>query len=100
MGLIYHITTREAWDAAEESGFYQAASLKEEGFIHCSEASQVEGVLHRYYAGKKNLVKLFLDTALITSPLKYEMAPSVNELFPHVYGRINIDAVIAVEAIN
>jgi uncharacterized protein (DUF952 family) len=48
--------------------------------------------------GKNNLVKLVLDTGKLNVPMKYEMAPSVNEEFPHIFGPINLDAVI--EAIN
>ncbi len=36
MPIIYHVTTAEAWKEAQQNGFYEAASLKEEGYIHCS----------------------------------------------------------------
>jgi uncharacterized protein (DUF952 family) len=98
--MIYHVTTRDAWKMAQQNGFYEAPSLKTEGFIHCSEAAQVAGVLDRYYAGQKNLVKLVVDPGKLTAPLKYELAPSVHESFPHVYGRINLDAVVGTEDIN
>jgi len=45
MPIIYHVTTAEEWKAAQEKGVYEAASLKAEGFIHCSEEHQVAGVL-------------------------------------------------------
>lgn len=93
MPEIYHITTQQEWKNAQEQGFYTAPSLDSEGFIHCSEASQVSGVLERYYTGKTNLVKLVLDPDKLNAPLKYELAPSVNEKFPHIFGAINLDAV-------
>lgn len=96
MAVIYHITTKQEWNAAKEKGFYTAPSLEIEGFIHCSEAQQVEGVLQRYYQGKTNLLKLVIDQQKLTSELKYELAPSVNENFPHVYGPINLDSVIEI----
>ena len=99
MPIIYHVTTAAEWKAAQEKGFYEAASLKAEGFIHCSEANQVKGVLERYYPGKNNLVKLVIDTEKLRAPLKYELAPSINEDFPHIYGEINTSAVIDVEEI-
>ena len=99
MAIIYHVTTSKEWNRAKEQGFYEASSLHTEGFIHCSEASQVKGVLERYFAGKKDLVKLVIDTDKLTSPLKYELAPSINEDFPHVYGSINVDAVVGVEIV-
>jgi uncharacterized protein (DUF952 family) len=99
MALIYHVTTRQEWDAAKEKGYYTAPSLETEGFIHCSETQQISGVLRRYYKGRKDLIKLVIDTQKLKSPLKYELAPSVNENFPHVYGPINLDAVIDVHVI-
>jgi uncharacterized protein (DUF952 family) len=99
MALIYHVTTKQDWNAAKENGFHVAPSLETEGFIHCSEAQQVQGVLQRYYKGKKDLLKLVIDAHKLTSELKYELAPSIHENFPHVYGPINLDAVIGVQEI-
>jgi uncharacterized protein (DUF952 family) len=94
--IIYHITRKEEWIIAQVNDYYVAPSLAIEGFIHCSTANQVQGVLERYFAGKTNLVKLVIDTTLLTNELKYELAPSVNEQFPHVFGTINLDAVVEV----
>jgi len=99
MAVIYHITTLQEWDDAKKKGFYTAPSLETEGFIHCSETQQVQGVLERYYQGKTNLLKLVIDTNNLKSKLQYDLAPSVNEKFPHVYGPINLDAVIETETI-
>lgn len=96
MPVIYHVTTLPEWEAAQPTGEYRVASLETEGFIHCSEEHQVSGVLQRYFAGKINLVKLVIDTEKLVAELKYELAPSVNEHFPHIYGSINTDAVIDV----
>jgi uncharacterized protein (DUF952 family) len=98
--LIYHITTKPEWEAAQAKGYYEAPSLQTEGFIHCSKAEQVQGVLERYYAGQKELLKLAIDPARLSSPLKYELAPSVNEEFPHVYGSIDLEAVVSVEDVK
>jgi uncharacterized protein (DUF952 family) len=100
MPVIYHVTTLEEWEKALHAGSYTAPSLITEGFIHASEAHQVAGVLERYYRGKKNLVRLTIDPAKLGSPLKYELAPSVNEEFPHIYGPIETAAVTAVEKLE
>jgi uncharacterized protein (DUF952 family) len=93
--IIYHITTQTAWQQAQELGYYAAESLATEGFIHLSTEAQVQGVLERYYVGQTGLVKLVVDTDKLVNELKFELAPSVNEEFPHVYGTINLDAVIS-----
>jgi len=93
MATIYHITTRKEWKEAEKKGVYESASLKEEAFIHCCDLQQMRAVLKRYYEGQKGLVALLLETEKLSHPLKYEQSPSVKEMFPHVYGPINLDAV-------
>jgi uncharacterized protein (DUF952 family) len=82
-----------------QQGFYEAASLHIEGFIHCSKAEQIAGVLERYYKGKTDLVKLVIDTSKLINELVYEVAPSVNQEFPHIYGPINLNAVFEVSEI-
>ena len=81
-----------------QQGFYEADSLAIEGFIHASKEEQVKGVLDRYYQNIPDLLLLHIDETKLSCPLKFELAPSVNELFPHCFGAINIDAVVAVES--
>ena len=95
--MIYHVTTKEDWQQALAAGEYTHPSLAAEGFIHNSRKEQVQGVLDRYYSGKADLLLLHIDELKLTSELKYELAPSVNEMFPHIFGPINIDAVVNVE---
>lgn len=97
MEFIYHITTANEWANALQTGSYEAASLKEEGFIHCSQQEQLAGVLERYFAGKTDLVKLTIDPAKLQSRLIFEWSPSLTQTFPHIYGPINTDAVVKTE---
>lgn len=94
---VLHITTRAAWDAGCAAGAYEAPSLHSEGFIHCSRRDQLEATLARHFAGARGLVALVIEPSRLTSELKWEPAHGV--LFPHVYGPINLDAVMRVEAI-
>ena len=95
--MIYHVVTEANWQNALQQDFYEAESLAKEGFIHTSKAEQVAGVLERYYKNQSNLFLLHIDETKLTAPLKYELAPSVNEEFPHIFGRLNLEAVIKVE---
>ena len=96
---IYHITTAASWEKAQLEGAYTADSLATEGFIHCSTTDQVAGVLDRYYKGQTGLVKLTIDKSKVTSPLIFELATSINEVFPHIHGPINLSAIINTESI-
>ena len=97
--MIYHITNQSAWEAALQKGFYVTKSLENEGFIHTSALEQVPGVLARYYKNEPGLILLHINESKLSSPFKYEIAPSVNEMFPHIFGPINIDAVIKTETL-
>lgn len=99
MPTIYHVTTKAEWEAAAPTGLYEAPSLREEGFIHCSQAGQVAGVLERYFKGKTGLIKLVIDTDKLTSRFIFEWSPSTADTFPHVYGPINTSAVVGIEQV-
>ncbi|MFC6229475.1 DUF952 domain-containing protein [Paenibacillus allorhizosphaerae] len=42
---MYHIVKIEDWKIARESGWYEPESIKKDGFIHCSDAGQVAGIV-------------------------------------------------------
>jgi uncharacterized protein (DUF952 family) len=96
MPIIYHVTKAADWNAAKQRGYYEHPSLKDEGFIHCSQDQQVAGVLKRYFGGQKDLIKLVIDTDKLTSKFVFDWSSSLADTFPHVYGPINSDAVIDV----
>ena len=102
MNIIYHIVTVSSWEEQVELSNYIHASLDQEGFIHASRATQIVGVLDRYYSGVNDLLKLTIDTDLLdaTSTLKEELAESIGETFPHVYGPINKSAIVSIEKIR
>jgi uncharacterized protein (DUF952 family) len=93
MNNIFHITQRQQWAAAKKSNIYQSDSLDTEGFIHCSTAAQVVGSANRFFSNQQDLVILAIDVDRVTAEIRYEGADEGN-LFPHIYGGLNIDAVI------
>lgn len=100
MAIIFHITTGSDWKKAGERGYYETDSLKNEGFIHCCQEEQVAGVLERYFKGKRDLLRLEIETDKLTSPFYYEWSPSIADTFPHIYGVINLDAIKNIQAIQ
>jgi uncharacterized protein (DUF952 family) len=99
MSIIYHITTKDWWQKWADFDYYESPTLQQETFIHLSSAEQVSDVLERYYAGQNNLLKLHIETEKLTAELKYEVATN-NELFPHLFGKLNKDAILVVEEIK
>lgn len=116
--LIYHVTMFNDWADAKRDGEYKIStrgrSLQQEGFIHASTDEQVEGVANAIFRGARNLVMLVIDTQKVKSEIRYECARTqlpearkvVSEVryenpdaaedeFPHIYGPLNLDAVVA-----
>lgn len=100
MPIIYHLTTADAWKEAGQKGFYETISLKDEGYIHCSLENQIPGVRDRYFSGVNDLVKLEIDTEKLETPYFYDWSPTNADTFPHVYGPINLNAVLSVVPLN
>ena len=85
-------------------GSYVHDSLRAEGFIHCSTIAQVIDTANRFYRGQEDLVVLCIEESRLNAELKYE-APTMRHdepagaLFPHLYGELNIDAVVRMVAL-
>ncbi len=92
---IFHIVTPEAWEAFE-TGIYRHPSLETEGFIHCSFEEQLDGVIERYYSEYESVVVLEIDPDLLMSRVVKEPS-TASEIYPHIYGPINRDAIVSVE---
>ena len=94
--MILHIAKRTRWEEAARAGEYEAASLRDQGFIHCSTPDQVVPVADFLFAGQSGLVLLCIDERQLDAEVRYENLEGGQELFPHVYGSINLDAVVDV----
>src|SRR5689334_24674148 len=90
---IYHITSEREAEEALNSGSYIPQAFEREGFIHCSYAHQVDGVLKRRFQGRSDLVLLEIDCSLLTCKIVDENLEGGTELFPHIYGRLPMAAV-------
>lgn len=91
--MIYHITKPTIWNSGLANGDYVPGEFEQDGFIHCSKEEQVLDVAGRYYAGQPGLLLLRIDPARLTSKLVYENLIGGDDLFPHIYGPLNLEAV-------
>ena len=92
---VLHITTAAAWAAAEREGVYRTPTLDTEGFIHLSDPDQVTEVADFLYRGHTDLVLLCVNPDRLAAELRYE-ALTTDEPFPHLYGPLNLGAVVRV----
>jgi uncharacterized protein (DUF952 family) len=95
---IFHIAERPVWEAVRESGGpYEVSTrgltLAEVGFIHASrDEAQARTVQQAFYADLDDLVLLVIDP----EGLDVRHEPVGDDVFPHIYGPLPIDAVIDV----
>jgi len=94
--VIFHIAAKTDVPNNKIFSEYRCDSLATEGFIHCCEAHQLSGVVSRYYQDNDDVVLLELDVDKLEPALIRENTVGGSELFPHLYGPINAEAVIAV----
>jgi len=94
--MIYHIATAAEWKAGQEGTMYTPAAFDADGFIHLSGLDQVVDVANRYFRGQRALVLVCVDPDAVEAPITYEDLANQGQLHPHIYGKLNLDAVIRV----
>jgi uncharacterized protein (DUF952 family) len=102
MPTIFHIAFADQWEAAQEAGSYRWSTRGKSlddgaAFIHCSYADQVSTVTNSFYADvTEPLVLLVIDVERLVSALCDEDLDAIGISFPHLYGPLNLDAVVDV----
>lgn len=92
--VIIHLIPRTDWERirGEQKLFSESVALY--GFVHCCLPEQVCGVLKQWFAGQKDVVAVEIDSNILISSLVFENLEGGSELFPHIYGLVNMDAIV------
>jgi uncharacterized protein (DUF952 family) len=93
---LYHITSEAEANEALRTGEYVPKTFETEGFIHCSYRHQVPGTLNRIFKGRTDLVVFEIDRAKLPCRVIAENLEGGAELFPHIYGRLQMTAVVRI----
>ncbi|MCT4562792.1 MAG: DUF952 domain-containing protein [Maledivibacter sp.] len=93
--IIYTATCKE-WDEIKKQTEFTSDDFSIEGFIHCSYPKQTVRVLNKHFKDEEKVILLCIDPRLLKSKWKSEDLKGNGEEFPHVYGNINIDAIVKV----
>jgi len=97
---IYHLASLSDSEKLQNTGSYSAPSLATEGFIHCCTSTQLPGVIQRYYIDATKLALFRINTKQLEHDLVYENTTGGTEQFPHIYGEINVAAVVETTIID
>lgn len=95
----FHLTPIAVWEAQRGESSYAPESFDREGFIHCTDGEErVIEVGNRYYTGDpRPYCLLTIDRERVVAPIVYEDPDNV---YPHIYGPLNMDAVVAMRAVR
>lgn len=96
MSRIYKILPRADWTAAKAAGRFEGSPVdRADGFIHFSTAAQAQETARRHFAGQGELVVLEVEADDLGPALKFEPSRG-GDLFPHLYGPLDVTHVRAV----
>ncbi len=104
MSIVLHIIAQKDWENAKAAGVYRPSSLASEGFIHCSTIHQAVRTANTFFKGTPGLALLCIDERKLAAPCRWEDPAEgpghseAGEKFPHIYGALNLAAVIDVVA--
>ena len=93
MRRIYKICSASAWREAERQGVYRgSADDIRDRFIHFSLPSQVAETARKHFFGQTGLFLIEVDADALGDALRWESSRD-DELFPHLYGELDLGAV-------
>ncbi len=100
MRKIYKICPASAWREAERQGVFRGSPVDiSDGFIHFSTAAQVAETARKHFAGQTGLFLIAVEADALGDALKWERSRN-DELFPHLYGELDLGAVAAVQSMR
>lgn len=100
MVRIYKICPASAWREAERLRVYRgSADDARDGFIHFSTAAQVGETARKHFFGERELLLVEVDAEALGAALRWERSRN-DELFPHLYGELDLGAVRGVRSLN
>jgi uncharacterized protein (DUF952 family) len=97
---IYKICPASAWREAERQGVYRgSADDARDGFIHFSTASQLAETARKHFFGQTGLFLVAVAADPLGDALRWERSRN-DELFPHLYGELDLGAVTGVHELH
>lgn len=92
--IAYKVLTAEEYADLQRGGWLGSALDRKDGFIHLSAAAQLTETVDRHFDGQSDLVVAAIDLAMLGDVVRWE-ASRGGQLFPHVYGVLPVEAVVA-----
>lgn len=94
-----HLLPADVWARTRDEPSYTPDAFAADGFVHCTNGDdELIAAGNRYYrSDPRPFLALTISIDRLTSPARYDDAARI---FPHVYGPINREAMIAARTVN
>lgn len=92
--IAYKVLTADQMRAVEADAFEGAPIDLADGYIHLSTRDQLTETVDRHFADQSDLWVAAIDLAALGDSVRWEESRG-GALFPHIYGAMPLDVVIA-----
>jgi len=92
--IAYKVLTADQMRALEADAFEGAPIDLADGYIHLSTRDQLTETVDRHFTGQSDLWVAAIDLAALGDSVRWEESRG-GALFPHIYGAMPLDVVIA-----
>ena len=97
--IAYKVLTADQMRALGADAFGGAPIDLADGYIHLSTRDQLTETVDRHFAGQSDLWVAAIDLAALGETVKWEESRG-GALFPHIYGSMPLEVVIAYGALE
>lgn len=94
--MILHCMKKVTWQERKDKECWGKRNIEAGGCIHCSTVEYFWRVAPNFSDVQEELVLVCIDESKLKAEVRYEDDDHYGRAYPHVYGLINNDAVIAV----
>ena len=82
---VYKVVSAEQWTTACRIGSFEgSADDRRDGFIHLSDAAQLNGTLEKHFMGQSDLLLVAFEATSLGASLHWEPSRG-GALFPHLF---------------
>lgn len=88
------------YEKIKDRSIFGESLICDKGFIHACFKEQFHLIAPRFKGSEENYIVMEIDIDRLISEVRLEFSSSLKQDFPHIYGKINKEAVVDVKSLN
>lgn len=88
------------YEKIKEKSIFGESLICDKGFIHGCFKEQFHLIAPRFKGRENEYIVMLLDSDKLISEVKLEFSSSLQQNFPHIYGKVNKEAVMDVKSLK